>query len=115
MSVKKLLVAGSLGMVLCVPGYGNGEKVDSNEEFPTDDISKIVIDISSWNIEVPVSSDDKIHVGYKGKAKSSSNVQITQKDNTLMILKDACPETDTILCAILPVSRAKKDVPARFQ
>lgn len=89
MSIKKLLAAGILvGMVLCVSGCGNGEKVDSNEEFSADDISKIVMDISSWNIEVLVSSDDKIHVGYKGKVENSSDVQIAQKDNTLMIQQD---------------------------
>lgn len=88
MSVKKILVAGILGMVLCVSGCGNGEKVDSNEEFSVDDISKIVMDISSWNIEVLVSSDDKIHVDYKGKVERNSDVQIAQKDNTLMIQQD---------------------------
>ena len=88
MSVKKILVAGILGMVLCVSGCGNGEKVDSNEEFSVDDISKIVMDISSWNIEVLVSSDDKIHVDYKGKVERNGDVQIAQKDNTLMIQQD---------------------------
>jgi hypothetical protein len=87
-SIKKLLAVGILGIVLCVSGCGNGEKVDSNEEFSADDISKIVMDISSWNIEVLASSDDKIHVDYKGKAENSSDVQITQKDNTLMIQQD---------------------------
>lgn len=88
MSIKKLLVAGVLGMILCVSGCGNGEKVDSNEEFSSDDISKIVMDISSWNIEVMASNDDKIHVNYKGKAENSSDVQIEQKDKTLMIQQD---------------------------
>ncbi len=62
--------------------------MDSNKEFSADDISKIVMDISSWNIEVLVSSDDKIHVEYKGEAESSSDVQMAQKDNTLMIQQD---------------------------
>lgn len=88
MSIKKLLAAGVLGMILCVSGCGNGEKVDSNEEFSSDDISKIVMDISSWNIEVMASNDDKIHVNYKGKAENSSDVQIKQKDKTLMIQQD---------------------------
>lgn len=37
-------------------------KIDSNEEFSAEGISEIVLDISSWNLKVMASSDDKVYI-----------------------------------------------------
>lgn len=95
MCVKRSAAAWILGMALCLSGCGNGEKVDTNEEFPADDTTKIVMDIRSWDIEVSASDDDKIHVGYEGKSKNG-RVQIIQKDGMLMIQQDDGPKKNVI-------------------
>ena len=57
---------------------GNGQKVDSEKEFSTNNISEIVINNSSWNLKILASIDDKIHVSYDGKIEDGvSNIQIS--------------------------------------
>lgn len=74
MSIKKLFLIGVLGLSFCMTGCGNGQKVDSEKEFSTNDISEIVINNSSWNLKILASSDDKIHVSYDGKIEDGVSV-----------------------------------------
>lgn len=86
MSIKKLFLIGVLGLSFCMTGCGNGQKVDSEKEFSTNDISEIVINNSSWNLKILASSDDKIHVSYDGKIEDGvSNIQILQNESQLVI------------------------------
>lgn len=78
MSIKKLLLMMVLGLSFCMTCCGNGQKVDSEKEFSTNNISEIVINNSSWNLKILASSDDKIHVSYDGKIEDwVSNIQIS--------------------------------------
>lgn len=89
MSIKKLFLIGVLGLSFCMTGCGNGQKVDSEKEFSTNDISEIVINNSSWNLKILASSDDKIHVSYDGKIEDGvSNIQILQNESQLVIQQD---------------------------
>ena len=47
MSIKKLLLMMVLGLSFCMTCCGNGQKVDSEKEFSTNNISEIVINNSS--------------------------------------------------------------------
>ena len=57
-------------------GCGNKEKIDSNEEFSAEGISEIVLDISSWNLKVMASSDDKVHIACEGKVEDERDMQV---------------------------------------
>lgn len=93
--IRKMILAGILAAALSVSGCGKGEKVDSEESFSANDISGIEMDISSWDIEILASSDDKIHVRHKGRVKNSSDIQVKAEDSRLMIRQDT-PEENMI-------------------
>lgn len=89
MSIKKLLLMMVLGLSFCMTGCENGQKVDSEKEFSTNDISEIAINYSSWDLKILASSDDKIHVSYDGKIEDGvSNIQILQTESQLVIQQD---------------------------
>lgn len=89
MKIKEVFLTGIIGLIFCLAGCGNGQKVDSEQDFSTNDISKIVIDNSSWNLKIVASSDDKIHVSYNGTIKDGvSGIQILQDENQLVIQQD---------------------------
>lgn len=84
--MNKLTPAVLFAAALFITGCGNKEnRIDSKEVFPTDDISKIVMDISSWNVIVSPSDDSNIHVNYSGNGKAQDAVTVIQKNDTLAI------------------------------
>ena len=54
MSIKKLLLMMVLGLSFCMTGCENGQKVDSEKEFSTNDISEIAINNSSWDLKIEI-------------------------------------------------------------
>lgn len=94
MNVKRILLAGILVIAFGICGCGNKKKIDSNEEFSAEGISEIVLDISSWNLKVMASSDDKVHIACEGKVEDDRDMQVVQKDGKLMVQQD--DDTDKI-------------------
>ena len=76
MNMKRILLAGILVIAFGICGCGNKEKIDSNEEFSAEGISEIVLDISSWNLKVMASSDDKVHIACEGKVEDDRDMQV---------------------------------------
>ncbi len=88
MNMKRILLVGILVIAFGICGCGNKEKIDSNEEFSAEGISEIVLDISSWNLKVMASSDDKVHIACEGKVEDDRDMQVVQKDGKLMVQQD---------------------------
>lgn len=88
MNIKRIILAGILVIVLGICGCGNKEKSDSKKEFSAEDISEIVLDISSWNLKVLASSDEKVHIACSGDVKDDRDISVVQKDGKLMVQQE---------------------------
>lgn len=97
MEMKKIMTAGILAAALSIniSGCGKGEHVHSEKGFPAADVSTITMDLSSWDVTVTASHDDKIHIEHKGKVKDTNEIQMTAKDGKLTIRQNA-PEKNMI-------------------
>lgn len=73
---------------ICLTGCGKGEKVNDKQDFKVDGISEIHVNLASWELKVDASSDENIHVSYRGTIeKEKSDIAIVQKDDALNILQ----------------------------